>query len=767
MQVTLPHKWRPREYQFDAWEAMETGTKRAALVWHRRAGKDLFAINFAATKAFERVGLYWHILPTYNQGRKVVWEGRTRDGRAFLDHFPGSGNIGENQPIVRKRDDQMSLWFRNGSVYQVVGAEEPDRLVGSNPIGIIFSEWSVMPPRVWEYLRPILAENGGWVIFIYTPRGRNHGYRTFKMAQETKGWFSQKLTVEDTEAVTQEAIEDERAAGMPEELVQQEFYCFGGDTLIYTERGQRRISDIRVGDLVLSHACRWRKVNKVYEREYEGSMLEIKSYGEFKRPLVCTPNHPVRVLNPAEQTYQWVAAFEVKSGDFMVMPRLKTGPPVISEDLAALIGWYIAEGSCARTAVQFSFHIKETEFRDEVIRLAKAYGADANAYEAPENNAVNVVVNSVRLADLLALHCGSGSHSKRIPHSLITGHEQIVFDRLMAGDGCEAETRGIQFQSYTTVSHDLARDVQLLASGLGMRAGISHRPASQNYLRGRLIRGGPSYSVQIHKANLSPRKCDRIRPSKHGVGVRVKSVEEVIGPGRVYNLAVQYDHSYVAEGRVVHNCSFDAPLVGAYYGDLMATMMEDGRIGVIPHEPECPVTTAWDLGIADYTSIWFHQLVGHEHRLIDYYQSSGVGLDHYAKMLSEKPYTYKEHLVPHDATVRELGTGKSRIESARKLGVNMRVVPKLPIADGISATRFLLPKVWADENKCSIGIEGLRQYTKERILDEEGAEGEAIFRDKPLHNWASHPADALRTLAVGLREFRKHRENLYPDLAIV
>jgi hypothetical protein len=97
----------------------------------------------------------------------------------------------------------------------------------------------------------------------------------------------------------------------------------------------------------------------------------------------------------------------------------------------------------------------------------------------------------------------------------------------------------------------------------------------------------------------------------------------------------------------------------------------------------------------------------------------------------------------------------------------MRVVPKLPIADGINAVRFLLPKTWIDEKKCETGIEGLRQYTKERILDEEGAKGEALFRDKPLHNWASHPADALRTLAVGLREFRKHRDVLYPEIALV
>ena len=336
----------------------------------------------------------------------------------------------------------MGLWFANGSTYQVVGADEPDRLVGANPIGVIFSEWSLMTPNVWELIRPILAENGGWAVFIYTPRGRNHGYRTLKMAEKSDNWFAQVLTADMTNAISLDVIEDERAEGMPEELVQQEFYC-----------------------------------------------------------------------------------------------------------------------------------------------------------------------------------------------------------------------------------------------------------------------------------------------------------------------------------------SFDAPLVGSYWGDQLTDMMpadpEKRRITSVPHEPSRTVTTAWDLGMADATAIWFHQRVGHEHRLIDYYQSSGVGLEHYAKILHEKPYVYDEHLVPHDAMMRELGTGKTRVEAGRNLGIRMRVVPKLSLNDGINAVRMLLPMCWIDEDKCSNGIEGLRQYTKEKISDEAGVNGEAVFRDKPLHNWASHPADALRTLAVGLRRERNENQIIYPKLAIV
>jgi hypothetical protein len=192
--------------------------------------------------------------------------------------------------------------------------------------------------------------------------------------------------------------------------------------------------------------------------------------------------------------------------------------------------------------------------------------------------------------------------------------------------------------------------------------------------------------------------------------------------------------------------------VGSFYGDLLTTAHENGRIGRVPWEPKKPVVTGWDLGMADATGIWFAQEVGKEKRLIDYYEASGKGLDHYAKVLAEKPYAYSEHYVPHDAAVRELGTGKSRVEVAQDMGMRFTVVPRMAIADGINAVRMMLPQVWLDDKKCSTGLEALRQYVKERHEGAEGPEGKPFYRDKPRHNWTSHAADALRTLAVGWRE---------------
>jgi len=448
--LTLPNNWSPRPYQMAMWEHMERQTSemkardyeglgaRAACVWHRRAGKDLCMIHFCATQAFQRVGMYWHILPTYRQGRNIVWNGKTRDGVPFLDAFPGSADPSLKSGVDRKRDDEMMLWLPNGSTYQVVGADEPDRLVGANPIGVIFSEWSIMNPSVWELISPILAENGGWAVFIYTPRGRNHGFKTLKSAMELPEWFGQKLTVDDTHAVSADVIQSERDRGMPEEMIEQEYWC-----------------------------------------------------------------------------------------------------------------------------------------------------------------------------------------------------------------------------------------------------------------------------------------------------------------------------------------SFDAPLVGSYYSAEMGRMTSDDRICKVPWESDLPVLTGWDLGIGDATSIWFYQMVAREVRFIDYYESSGVGLDHYAKVLAEKPYTYGDHIGPHDVQVRELGTGHSRLESLRNLGIRMRVAAKLSVDDGISATRNLLNRSYIDENKCARGIDALRQYSKEEIQGLTGPNGEKLYRDKPKHDWTSHAADALRVIGVGIRPPKKKYDRLAPHLAIV
>jgi len=204
----------------------------------------------------------------------------------------------------------------------------------------------------------------------------------------------------------------------------------------------------------------------------------------------------------------------------------------------------------------------------------------------------------------------------------------------------------------------------------------------------------------------------------------------------------QYDQEY--------ECSFTAAIIGAYYGKLLAALDDENRITRVPYDPALPVHTAWDLGINDSTAIWFAQVYrGGAVNVIDYYENSGVGLDHYAEVLRQKDYHWGDHLAPHDIEVRELGTGKSRLETAFGLGIRFKVIPKMKIADGINAARMLIPKCYFDREKCNEGLEMLRQYRQE------WDDRKRMFRDQPRHDFTSHSADAFRYLALGLENRTK------------
>lgn len=413
--ITIPYNYNPRGYQLNFWRAMQGGKKRAVLVWHRRAGKDKSALNFTISKMFPenggRIGTFYHFLPTFAQGKKILWDGMDYQGYKFMDHFPPS-------LVAHKSETEMQVTLTNGSIYQIIGTDKLDNIIGTNPVGCIFSEYALQNPQAWELFRPILTENHGWAVFIYTPRGRNHGKVLYDMAKDNPDWFCERLTVDDTHrengelVISPEDIGRERREGMSEELIQQEYYC----------------------------------------------------------------------------------SFE-----------------------------------------------------------------------------------------------------------------------------------GYQEGSY--------------------------------------------YTKQLREAA--------------------------------------------------------------------------NRITSVPFNPKLPVATFWDLGIGDSTAIWFAQRVGQELHLIDYYETSGEGMNYYAKYLKDKPYNYCEHYFPHDADARELGTGTTRREVAENLGIApIEIVPRLSVDDGINAVRMIFPRCWFDKEKCSQGLAALANYHK--VRDDVRQE----FKSKPEHDWSSHGSDAFRYFAV-------------------
>lgn len=425
MEITIPNNWQPRTDQRPFWDYMEAGGRRGVVVGHRRWGKDDVSLHFTATQALQRPANYWHMLPQYKQARKVIWDAvNPRTGKKRIDEaFPEA---------IRKRTNtqEMLIEFVNGAVWQLVGSDNYNAYVGSPPAGIVFSEWSIANPMAWGFISPILEENAGWAIFIYTSRGNNHGRSTYDLATATHGWFAQKIPATKTGVFTAEQLEKIKA-----------------------------------------------------------EMISL--YG-----------------------------FELGTAMF-----------------------------------------------------------------------------------------------------------------------------------------------------------------NQEYL-----------------------------------------------------------------------CSWDGAVLGAYLSRQISEAREQGRICKLPHDPGQEVDTFWDLGVDDSMSIWFMQRAGKSFHFIDYYEATGYGLEHYAKILKEKGYTYGNHYMPHDAKQREMTSGeiaKSRKEVAEALGIKPVITAKrarnmdIIINVHIPAMRNIIPSCWFDAAKCSQGLSCLENYSAEYD------EAKKILGNRPRHDWASHGADAFRTFAVG------------------
>lgn len=222
---TVPHNWTPRHYQQRALDQFDRGIRRQMLIWHRRAGKDSFALNLSAIQSQAAVGSYWHLFPLHVQAKRAIWRGLDNEGRKFIDQaFP---------PPLRAdvNNTDMFIEFKNGSTWQLVGSDYYDRLVGANVLGVVFSEWALCDPRAWDYVRPIIRANNGWAVFISTYRGRNHCYQ---MAQRLKGnpdWYvdirdiTQTSKADGSPVLSAADIEAERAEGMSEAMIRQEYFC--------------------------------------------------------------------------------------------------------------------------------------------------------------------------------------------------------------------------------------------------------------------------------------------------------------------------------------------------------------------------------------------------------------------------------------------------------------------------------------------------------------------------------------------------------------
>lgn len=217
--ITIPYNFTPRKYQIPIYEAISSGKyRRAVALWHRRSGKDVTALNLTIQKMVEDVGVYFYVFPTYNQARKVIWDSVTNSGQRLLDYFP-------KELIDTVNNSEMKIRFKNMSLFQLVGSDNYDMLMGTNPKGVVFSEYALQNPKAWEYVKPILTANKGWALFISTPRGKNHFHDLWQMALQNDTWFTQKITIDDSRFITKEDVEKDIKEGMCPETASQEYFC--------------------------------------------------------------------------------------------------------------------------------------------------------------------------------------------------------------------------------------------------------------------------------------------------------------------------------------------------------------------------------------------------------------------------------------------------------------------------------------------------------------------------------------------------------------
>ena len=221
--IQIPYGFEFRDYQKNLW-VQSFQKKRLVYVWHRRAGKDIFAINrLLYAMLFEQVGTYWHIFPRYNQAKRSVWQERDISGKRYLDYIP-------KEVIAKTNETELKITLKNGSIYQFVGSDNPDNLRGAGIKGVCFSEYAEQDSRIWDIIQPMINATNGIALFNFTPKGQNHAYQLFEMAKKIpETWHCEIKTADDTKALSPETLEqikqEKLLMGETIDFFNQEYYC--------------------------------------------------------------------------------------------------------------------------------------------------------------------------------------------------------------------------------------------------------------------------------------------------------------------------------------------------------------------------------------------------------------------------------------------------------------------------------------------------------------------------------------------------------------
>jgi hypothetical protein len=426
-EITLPYNFTPRSYQVPVLTALDDGKKRIIAVWHRRSGKEKTFINYTARAMDDRIGTYFYLFPTYAQAKKAIWDGKDREGFPFRSHFPAA--------LVKSMNStELKIEYHNGSIFQLCGTDNIDTLMSTNPIGVVFAEFSLQDPAAWEFIRPILLENDGWAAFDFTPRGKNHAFDLYEMARNNPDWFVSRLTVEDTKrpdgtpVITQAMIDSERREGVSEEMIQQEYYCaFEGvmEGSYYGKQLEQARKDGRIGRMPYDPALgveTWWDIgvgdataiwftqtirNEIHVIDYLESSGEMMSYYAKelqKKPYVYTAPHGPHDLEVREWA-QAGAEGEPKTRkqiakalgiDFQLVPDISIDDGIEAGRAIMARCYFDAEkckrGLSALASYHKAYNTKTKMFQSYPHHDWSSNGADAFRYFAVGHKSAKLVI---------------------------------------------------------------------------------------------------------------------------------------------------------------------------------------------------------------------------------------------------------------------------------------------------------------------------------------------------------------------------------------
>lgn len=424
MQVELP-VLDYRSYQLPLIKYMRNGGKRAVWVAHRRSGKDVTCWEYCVEAAIQDIGTYYYCLPEFTHSRRVIWEGMLNEGQRFINLIP-------DQLIKNKNEGQMKIELVNGSIIQLVGSDQYDRLVGTNPKGIVFSEYSITHPMAWQILRPILAANGGWAIFNGTPRGKNHFHDMLEMAKSDPTWFWSVDTAATTGVLSQEILDKEKSE-MDIDVFNQEYFCSfdaASKGAYYSEqimliRDQERICKVPY-DPKLPVYTVGDPGDAVYALLYfqvYGKEVRVIDAEEFYSPSI---EHIFTIIN--EKPYKYTKHFlpfdatvnQIATGTSLMMQLVKLGlQNVVSlpQQKSKMDGIMLVKSAFASFWIDEKLEKKVVE---PLSNYAPKYSETKHTYaQEPEHNWASHMSDAIRYM-VIALQQISSLHVRKQPKQRVS-----------------------------------------------------------------------------------------------------------------------------------------------------------------------------------------------------------------------------------------------------------------------------------------------------------------------------------------------------------